>query len=59
MSDFQRRDFLAAAAAFAAGTTATMIGNKKVEAGDPSFMNNVPDPVLSGDELPTLKFALE
>jgi oxalate decarboxylase len=27
--------------------------------GDPSFMNNVPDPLLSGKELPTFKFALE
>jgi oxalate decarboxylase len=28
-------------------------------AGDPSFMNNVPDPILSAAELPTFKFALE
>jgi oxalate decarboxylase len=28
-------------------------------AGDPSFINNVPDPLLSGKELPTFKFALE
>src|SRR5262245_56788451 len=28
-------------------------------AGDPSFLNNVPDPLLSGKELPTFKFALE
>lgn len=27
--------------------------------GDPSFMNNVPDPLLSGAELPSFKFALE
>ena len=27
--------------------------------GDPSFMNNVPDDVLGGDELPTFKFELE
>jgi oxalate decarboxylase len=27
--------------------------------GDSSFMNNVPDPLLSGTELPTFKFALE
>jgi oxalate decarboxylase len=26
---------------------------------DPSFMNNVPDPLLSGKELPSFKFALE
>jgi len=28
-------------------------------AGDPNFMNNVPDPLLSQKELPTFKFALE
>jgi hypothetical protein len=27
--------------------------------GDPSFMNNVPDPTLAGKDLPTFKFALE
>ncbi|SIO31322.1 oxalate decarboxylase [Singulisphaera sp. GP187] len=59
MSDFQRRDFLAGAAAFAAATTAALVGTKRAEAGDPSFMNNVPDPLLAEDELPTFKFALE
>ena len=29
------------------------------EGGHPSFMNNVPDPVTSGAELPTFKFELE
>lgn len=29
------------------------------EGGSTSFQNNVPDPVASGDELPTFKFALE
>jgi len=29
------------------------------EGGDNSFQNNVPDPVTSGKELPTFKFALE
>ncbi|MFN4257963.1 MAG: cupin domain-containing protein [Gemmataceae bacterium] len=28
-------------------------------AGDPSFMNNVPDPLLADKELPTFQFALE
>ena len=28
-------------------------------AGDPSFRNNEPDPLLAGAELPTFKFALE
>jgi oxalate decarboxylase len=59
MSDIQRRDFLAGAAAFAAATTATLLANRRAEAGDPSFMNNVPDPLLGGKDLPTFKFALE
>jgi oxalate decarboxylase len=59
MSDIQRRDFLTGAAALAAATTATLFASRRVEAGDPSFMNNVPDPLLSGKELPTFKFALE
>src|SRR5437016_6755472 len=59
MSSFQRRDFLTGAAAFAAGVTAALAGTRRAEAGDPSFMNNVPDPLLSGKELPTFKFALE
>jgi oxalate decarboxylase len=29
------------------------------EGGDDSFQNNVPDPVISGNELPTFKFELE
>src|SRR5208282_4754167 len=59
MSNIHRRDFLTGAAAIAAGTTAALVGTRDVEAGDPSFMNNVPDPLLSGKELPTFKFALE
>jgi oxalate decarboxylase len=58
MSDFQRREFLTGAAAFAAGVTAALAG-RRAEAGDPSFMNNVPDPLLTHEELPTFKFALE
>ena len=57
MSDPQRREFLAAAAAIA--SLATLGGAPPAIAGDPSFMNNVPDPALSGKELPTFKFALE
>src|SRR5258707_8196185 len=53
MSDLQRREFLAAAA------LATLSGAQPAVAGDPSFMNNVPDPALSGKDLPTFKFALE
>src|SRR5438046_9350114 len=59
MSNFGRRDFLTGAAAVAAGMAAAHFGAGRVEAGDPSFMNNVPDPLLSGKELPTFKFQLE
>src|ERR1700730_1713014 len=58
MTDFDRREFLAGAA-LAAMATAAFLGTRKVEAGDPSFMNNVPDPLLTGEKLPTFKFALE
>jgi len=57
MSDLHRRDFLAGTAGLAAA--AVLLGSKTAEAGDPSFMNNVPDPLVSGKELPTFKFALE
>src|SRR3954464_9435241 len=60
MSDIERRDFLKGTAAFAAGVTAALTAaGRRAEAGDPSFMNNVPDPLLSEKELPTFKFALE
>ena len=59
MSHFQRREFLTGAAALAAAATAALVGPKAAEAGDPSFMNNVPDPLLAGEELPTFKFSLE
>src|SRR3977135_3607143 len=59
MPDLLRRDFLAGAGAFAAATTAALVGARRAEAGDPSFMNNVPDPLVAGKELPTFKFALE
>src|SRR3981081_4482079 len=53
LSDLQRREFLAAAA------LAALSGSQQAVAGDPSFMNNVPDPALAGNDLPTFKFALE
>ena len=59
MSDIRRRDFLKGTAAFAAGVTAALTATGRAKAGDPSFMNNVPDPLLSKKELPTFKFALE
>jgi oxalate decarboxylase len=55
MSDVQRRDVLIAMSLAAA----TIAEARPAEAGDPSFMNNVPDPTVSGPELPTFKFALE
>jgi oxalate decarboxylase len=45
MSNFHRRDFLSAAAAATAGVTAAFVGTRRAEAGDPSFRNNVPDPL--------------
>jgi oxalate decarboxylase len=59
MSDVQRRDFLKGTVAFAAGVTAALAASRRAEAGVPSFMNNVPDPLLSDKELPSFKFALE
>jgi len=56
MSDPQRREFLLAASLAA---LATLPGSQPAAAGDPSFMNNIPDPALSGKDLPTFKFALE
>jgi oxalate decarboxylase len=56
MSEVQRRDVLVGTAGLAA---AALIAAKPAQAGDPSFMNNVPDPLLSADALPTFKFALE
>jgi oxalate decarboxylase len=56
MSDWTRRGFLgtATAAGFVAMNTTA-----EAAMGDPSFMNNVPDELLSGKELPTFKFELE
>ena len=59
MSELQRRDFLTGAAAFAAGVTAALTAGGRARADDTSFMNNVPDPLFSGKELPNFKFALE
>jgi oxalate decarboxylase len=56
MSDMERRDVLIASVGLA---TAALAAASPAQAGDPSFMNNVPDPLLSGGELPTFKFALE
>src|SRR5262245_60179143 len=55
MSELSRRGFVRAVALL--GTMG--MGIKEAEAGDPSFQNNVPDPLLSADVLPTFKFELE
>lgn len=54
MSEPQRREFLAGAASLAA-----LAAVRPAYSGDPSFQNNVPDPLLAGKELPTFKFELE
>ncbi len=59
MSESERREFLAASAMIAAAGTAGLVSARTAQGGDPSFMNNVPDPLLAGKELPTFKFALE
>ncbi|HVW00645.1 MAG TPA: cupin domain-containing protein [Planctomycetaceae bacterium] len=61
MTQFVRRDFLTGSAALAAAAAAAfnLAGANEVHGGDPSFMNNVPDPLLAGKELPTFKFELE
>src|SRR6201982_2787672 len=55
MSDLTRRSFIGTMAV-AAGAFAMP---KTTEGGDTSFQNNVPDPLLSGKELPSFKFELE
>jgi oxalate decarboxylase len=59
MSNIHRRDFLTGTAAFAASVTAALAGARRAEAGDPSFMNNVPDPLFAQKELPSFKYSLE
>lgn len=59
MTRLPRRDFLAAAAAATAASSAVLATGGEAQGGDPSFSNNLPDPLLSGKELPTFKFALE
>ena len=55
MSDVTRRQFIGSAA-----TAAAVLGMNSADAStDFAFKNNVPDPLLSGAELPTFKFELE
>jgi oxalate decarboxylase len=55
MSEVSRRGFIGTAAV-AAGL---MGANARADDPDFAFKNNVPDPLLSGKELPTFKFELE
>jgi oxalate decarboxylase len=55
MTEVERRDLLIGTVL----ATAALAAPERAAAGDPSFMNNVPDPILSAAELPTFKFALE
>ncbi len=54
MSELSRRGFIGSAAA-----AASMVGLHAAADEEFSFKNNVPDPLLAGDELPTFKFELE
>ncbi|ODU00544.1 MAG: oxalate decarboxylase [Planctomycetes bacterium SCN 63-9] len=57
MSGVDRRAFMEVAGI--ASLAAMLARPESAEAGDVSFQNNVPDPLLSGEELPTFKFELE
>ncbi len=54
MSEISRRIFLSAAA-----TAASLTGSNTIADEEFAFKNNVPDPLLAGDELPTFKYELE
>jgi oxalate decarboxylase len=56
----ERRDFLAGMTALA-GASALFAASsaERAVAGDTSFMNNVPDPLLAQESLPEFTFALE
>ena len=54
MSELSRRGFIGSAAA-----AASLVGLNAAADEEFSFKNNVPDPLLAGDELPTFKFELE
>jgi oxalate decarboxylase len=58
MAELERRQFFLSAG-LAAAASAMFANNQNAAGGDPSFMNNVPDPLLSGKELPSFKFELE
>ena len=45
MSEIQRREFLTAAAAVAAATTAILVGTGQAEAGPPATGDDPPEPI--------------
>lgn len=56
----KRRGFLGGLAGLmGAGFLTWLNSRNQAQAGDLSFMNNVPDPITSGKELPSFKFSLE
>ena len=59
MTMLHRREFLTAAAVATAAAAAALAPSEQASAGDPSFMNNVPDPLLSDADLPAFTYALE
>jgi len=59
MTNGDRREFLSGAAFFAGVTAGSILGSAPARAGDVSFMNNVPDPTVSGKDLPNFKYAME
>ena len=58
VSSSGRRDFLAGMAGIA-GAASLFADARESAGGDVSSMNNVPDPLLAEEELPTFRFALE
>ncbi len=54
MSEFSRRGFIGSAA-----VAASLAGLNAAADEEFPYRNNVPDPLLAGDELPTFKFELE
>jgi oxalate decarboxylase len=58
VSGSDRRDFLAGMAGIA-GAASLFAAVRDSAGGDVSYMNNVPDPLLAEEELPTFHFALE
>jgi len=57
MTEFSRRGVMASAAM--AGLFGSLAATTEAEAGSTTFQNNVPDPLLTGKELPNFRFELE